>query len=178
MSPIIATILLVAITVVLAAVLYVLISGLTHGPGSTPLGTTYGFGSATQQTGTGTSWCAAGHQCWEVSISAASGPTVSEMSFVVKTASGSALPLAKISIVILNQTEWAIQVNGAATWTPGAGVAALSTSTTVSPTMEIWVDSGVTAATATAAIGFGTGDTITAYGSGSYTGSVGPTALP
>ena len=34
-SPIIATILLVAITVVLAAVLYVLISGLTHGPGST-----------------------------------------------------------------------------------------------------------------------------------------------
>ena len=36
-SPIIATILLVAITVVLAAVLYVLISGLTKGPGSAPL---------------------------------------------------------------------------------------------------------------------------------------------
>ena len=36
-SPIIATILLVAITVVLAAVLYVLISGLTKGPGSAPI---------------------------------------------------------------------------------------------------------------------------------------------
>ena len=38
-SPIIATILLVAITVVLAAVLYILDSGLTKGPGNTPLGT-------------------------------------------------------------------------------------------------------------------------------------------
>ena len=39
-SPIIATILLVAITVVLAAVLYVLISGLTGGGvGSKPIGT-------------------------------------------------------------------------------------------------------------------------------------------
>ncbi|HEV2429328.1 MAG TPA: archaellin/type IV pilin N-terminal domain-containing protein [Thermoplasmata archaeon] len=47
MSPIIATILLVAITVVLAAVLYVLISGLTKGPGSTPLGSALGVGSAT-----------------------------------------------------------------------------------------------------------------------------------
>ena len=40
-SPIIATILLVAITVVLAAVLYVLISGLTKGPGSSPITGSY-----------------------------------------------------------------------------------------------------------------------------------------
>ena len=40
-SPIIATILLVAITVVLAAVLYVLISGLTKGPGASPITGTY-----------------------------------------------------------------------------------------------------------------------------------------
>jgi archaeal type IV pilus assembly protein PilA len=44
-SPIIATILLVAITVVLAAVLYVLISGLTHGPGSTPIGSAFAAGN-------------------------------------------------------------------------------------------------------------------------------------
>ncbi len=44
-SPIIATILLVAITVVLAAVLYILISGLTKGPGTTPLGAEFGFGT-------------------------------------------------------------------------------------------------------------------------------------
>ncbi len=44
-SPIIATILLVAITVVLAAVLYVLISGLTHGPGNTPIGSAFAIGN-------------------------------------------------------------------------------------------------------------------------------------
>ena len=44
-SPIIATILLVAITVVLAAVLYVLITGLTHGPGSTPIGSAFAAGN-------------------------------------------------------------------------------------------------------------------------------------
>ncbi len=48
-SPIIATILLVAITVVLAAVLYVLISGLTHGTGSAPLGTNFAWGAGTAQ---------------------------------------------------------------------------------------------------------------------------------
>jgi archaeal type IV pilus assembly protein PilA len=53
-SPIIATILLVAITVVLAAVLYVLISGLTHGPGSTPIGSAFAAGNARSGT------CAAG----------------------------------------------------------------------------------------------------------------------
>jgi flagellin-like protein len=48
-SPIIATILLVAITVVLAAVLYVLISGLTSGGANTvPIGTTFAFGTAQQ----------------------------------------------------------------------------------------------------------------------------------
>ena len=46
-SPIIATILLVAITVVLAAVLYVLISGLTGGGvGSKPIGTAFNAGNA------------------------------------------------------------------------------------------------------------------------------------
>ena len=48
-SPIFATILLVAITVVLAAVLYVLISGLTTGGANTvPIGTAFSFGQPTQ----------------------------------------------------------------------------------------------------------------------------------
>ena len=53
-SPIIATILLVAITVVLAAVLYVLVSGLTGGPTSTPIG---GAFTASRP---GSGFCAAG----------------------------------------------------------------------------------------------------------------------
>ena len=52
-SPIIATILLVAITVVLAAVLYVLVSGLTKSGASVP----YQLGmQPTSNTGSGTSW--------------------------------------------------------------------------------------------------------------------------
>src|SRR6266571_8272673 len=51
-SPVIATILMVAITVVLAAVLYVMVSGLISGPGSTP--TAWGVNIA--RPGTQTNW--------------------------------------------------------------------------------------------------------------------------
>jgi flagellin-like protein len=85
-SPIIATILLVAITVVLAAVLYVLISGLVHGPGNTPIGSALGFGTvqlqavgATAQTG-----CLANHYCYEVAVSSASsGVTIGSINVKV-----------------------------------------------------------------------------------------------
>jgi flagellin-like protein len=51
-SPVIATILMVAITVVLAAVLYVMVSGLITGPGTTP----QVMGVQVQQSGDGTNW--------------------------------------------------------------------------------------------------------------------------
>ena len=46
-SPVIATILMVAITVVLAAVLYVMVSGLVSGPGATPQAIGISIGSTT-----------------------------------------------------------------------------------------------------------------------------------
>src|SRR6266581_3010463 len=52
-SPVIATILMVAITVVLAAVLYVMVSGLITGPGSTPTA----MGVSTQPSSDGTNGC-------------------------------------------------------------------------------------------------------------------------
>jgi flagellin-like protein len=85
-SPIIATILLVAITVVLAAVLYILISGLTKGPGNTPLGTALAVGAvqeATSGTGAGQHWY------YNTSVQSASGGmTWSNMIFQVQTAAG------------------------------------------------------------------------------------------
>lgn len=51
-SPVIATILMVAITVVLAAVLYVMVSGLVSGPGSTPRA----MGVAVSKTSDGSNW--------------------------------------------------------------------------------------------------------------------------
>ncbi len=51
-SPVIATILMVAITVVLAAVLYVMVSGLVTGPGGTP----EAMGVSVSKTPDGTNW--------------------------------------------------------------------------------------------------------------------------
>jgi flagellin-like protein len=73
-SPIIATILLVAITVVLAAVLYVLISGLTHGTGSAPLGTNFSWGTPYNISGSTTTGCtSATAACYSIEIAGAGG---------------------------------------------------------------------------------------------------------
>jgi len=74
-SPIIATILLVAITVVLAAVLYVLISGLTHGTGSAPLGTNFSWGTPYNTTGVASTGCggATTYYCYSIEIAGAGG---------------------------------------------------------------------------------------------------------
>src|SRR2546428_13606928 len=51
-SPVIATILMVAITVVLAAVLYVMVSGLISGPGGSPVS----MGISVSRSGDGANW--------------------------------------------------------------------------------------------------------------------------
>jgi flagellin-like protein len=86
-SPIIATILLVAITVVLAAVLYVLVSGLTRTGANTPysLGMTVLSGSAT---GAGNSWYD------PVTISPTSGLTTSMFGLSVAAAGGATYSVA------------------------------------------------------------------------------------
>ncbi len=172
-SPIIATILLVAITVVLAAVLYVLISGLTKGPGSTPLGSAFGFGTISQHTGstTGSAWCksVANVACYEITGSSfTSGLTVSGINFAVKDNTGAIK--GTIFLVSLDQTSYISETSGG-TWGTPTG-SEITTSTTLSSTVSIWVDSG--AATGV----FGSGWTITAYGSGSFSSSVGPQSLP
>ncbi len=84
-SPIIATILLVAITVVLAAVLYVLISGLTHGGGAVPYSVSMGTPS----------WSGTSPSYGTISITGAtSGLTTSLFGFAVATISGSPVPVA------------------------------------------------------------------------------------
>ncbi|MGA7476502.1 MAG: archaellin/type IV pilin N-terminal domain-containing protein [Thermoplasmata archaeon] len=97
-SPIIATILLVAITVVLAAVLYVLISGLTGGGvGSKPIGSAFSAGSAImwkQTVGAGNTYAATGcngvttaDYCYTLTVET-TGATFSNVLFEVKTSTG------------------------------------------------------------------------------------------
>jgi flagellin-like protein len=193
-SPIIATILLVAITVVLAAVLYVLISGLTHGPGSTPIGSAFttghvlsgtcGAGSA-QTLGAAaiTGGCKAGDFIYTLTVET-STVTFGSVLFEVKSASGGVDTNggASSSFAVLDVTSHvaAISVTGAtiamtAKW-PGYGL------TTTTPTYKdstpltnlfvIVIDGG--SATPTT----GQGLTFVVQGTGSFSGATAPVSLP
>ncbi len=197
-SPIIATILLVAITVVLAAVLYVLISGLTHGPGSTPIGTAFSPGTATPSTCAGTATavsvattatlgasCLTSHAIYTIGI-ASSTVTFGSVLFEVLSSSGSvvgATAAAGFSIVNTAGAVVATYVVAAggplamsATFTFSAAQAsnsvAYTTSTPLTGLFTIVVDMGQTTATT------GLGYTLVALGTGSFSGSTNPISLP
>jgi archaeal type IV pilus assembly protein PilA len=95
-SPIIATILLVAITVVLAAVLYILISGLTKGPGNTPIGSAFTLGTIYEAT--------AGTNYYYNSTvqSASSSMTWSDMIFQIQNAGGGVVTTGPTTITVTN----------------------------------------------------------------------------
>ncbi len=178
-SPIIATILLVAITVVLAAVLYVLISGLTKGPGGTTLGSAFAMGvpstnplvvGATGATYAG-SGCAATHYCYILTIEEANpGLTPSSMDMVMKTSTGATYAVTAAGGVTIYNTVTATIVTQCTVIAAG-GALSVSTwgtgsTTQLSSTMEIIIDTGSTTSPA------GTGLVFTALGIGSYSGTV------
>jgi flagellin-like protein len=187
-SPIIATILLVAITVVLAAVLYVLISGLTHGTGGTTLGSAFAAGTATPpliQGAAGNTFaangCLAGHYCYVLTIeSAGAGLSASSMNLVIKTATGATFAVGNGEalagpggVTIYNSvtaTVVAQSANVAAAAPLSVSTWPTGTSTTqLASTMIIIVDTGIPVADATPG---GTGLVFSALGVGSYSGTV------
>jgi len=160
-SPIIATILLVAITVVLAAVLYILISGLTKGPGNTPLGSAFGWGtprnvSAASSPPTG---CTANHNCYSVAVASAGGGIQdTALNFQVKTSTGGFIAVTSVTILGVSGSSVAVYTGGSTnSWS--ATVALSSTQTMV-------VDLGAYTATPTS------GSSLIALGVGSYSGQV------
>ena len=149
-SPIIATILLVAITVVLAAVLYILISGLTKGPGSTPLGSALAVGQASEGANTYTF----------AVVSASGGLALNHLQFQVQDHSGGGVALGAGSL--LNVTGLAGSNVGkynlaTGTWSTGGTL-------TVSNAMHIVVFSP----TALSSQGY----SLVILGTGSFSGSV------
>jgi flagellin-like protein len=181
-SPIIATILLVAITVVLAAVLYVLISSLTHGSSQSTLGSAFGAGMARPplvESTAGSPGCAPTHFCYVLSVaSAGTGVSASSMNLIVKTGTGTTYVTgAAGGFTVYNIVTAAIvctAVVGAGTpmsettWAAGPGGTAM---TQLSSQMTIVVDLGATTAPT------GTGLELSAIGIGSYSGTV-TIALP
>jgi flagellin-like protein len=187
-SPIIATILLVAITVVLAAVLYVLITGLTHGPGSVGIGTAFNAGnpiaSKCAAGGTvATTGCLAGDFIYTLTVESSS-VTFTSAEWQVKTSSGSiaaATGVGAFSIVNVGGVAVAWESTGTAMAMTtvfanfGAGAicngAACTSSSPLTSIYSIVLDMGTTSPS-------GLGYTFVAVGVGSYSGTSSPLALP
>ncbi|MCI4337367.1 MAG: type IV pilin [Thermoplasmata archaeon] len=153
-SPIIATILLVAITVVLAAVLYILISGLTKGPGNTPLGTALAMSPANEQQAGANFW-------YNFSIASASGGlTLSNLAFQVQTSTGGIVTLAggpTVTVIGLTGSTVGTYTIATATWASGG-------STAVSNQMQISIKTSSNLESQ--------GDTLVVLGGGSFSGSI------
>jgi flagellin-like protein len=193
-SPIIATILLVAITVVLAAVLYVLISGLTHGPGSTPIGSAFAAGHPTAATCAAgssqtlgaaaiTGGCKPGDFVYTLTVES-STVSLGSVLFEVKTASGLVFTAggASSSFAVIDPTNHvaAITVTGAtmamtSTWAGyglTTGAPTYKASSSITSLHTIVVDMGSVTATT------GQGLKLVVLGTGSYSGATAPLGLP
>ncbi len=156
---------------VLAAVLYILISGLTKGPGTTPLGTAFAWGPANNITGTAATGCAATtHDCYSLEVgSASSGLQTGGMSFTLRGTSGATLPF-KVGATV---TLVSAQGNSLAIWTVGATSSSWSTTNVaLSGGQTLVIDNGLISA------GGGlNGATVVAVGQGGFQGEVTSQAL-
>ncbi len=166
-SPIIATILLVAITVVLAAVLYVLISGLTRGPGNTPIGSAMAVSGATD--GACKTYCN-----YTFSIqSASSGVTANGLKFQAQGSGGVILTYTNVRLI--DVSNCVVGYYTSAGWTAGApatptGAGPASCAATIGLTTQI--SSGDQLIVATTSTLAGSGDSLIVIGTGAYSGTI------
>jgi archaeal type IV pilus assembly protein PilA len=174
-SPIIATILLVAITVVLAAVLYVLISGLTRGPGNTPIGSAMAVGSGTGSQGTKpVAWY---NETFSVQ-SASSGLAANDLKFqLVNSAGGIAAVTGAVSLIDVSGctvNSYALGGTWAATAAVPASPAGLAYLTLCSNglTVASQISSGDQLVLSTTSAISGQGYSLNIIGTGSYSGSI------
>jgi len=162
-SPIIATILLVAITVVLAAVLYILISGLTKAPGNTPLGSALAVGTPTSANGL----------TYTMTITPSSGLTPAGMTFEVTSSTGTILGVGTtLTVVGVTGCLMAIYTFSSNSWAAATGGTACATAST-----SVVLTSGMQFSLVVTPTQTGLSDKLVAVGTGSFGGQV-STALP
>jgi hypothetical protein len=167
--------------------LYVLISGLTHGPGNTPIGSAFAIGAPTSGTclaaGVTAKTCeTAGDQIFVFTIEQ-STITLGSVEFEVKAPSGSALLAGGFAggFAIMTITGTEVAQYTVATATPlamtGTWTVILAGDTTATPiatTMSFVVDTGTTPALWTP----GQGNSVIGLGIGSYSGTTSGQTLP
>jgi flagellin-like protein len=156
-SPIVATILLVAMTIVLAAVLYVLVSGLSKSTSSkTPLSTAFALGTPVAANHSGGNW-------YNFSVQAAGhGLRWGDLQFQLLASNGASVVLpGAATITVLNLTGGLVgaYAYGTASWVVGATLTITS-----QQTLSIY-SAGVALH----------GDRLTIFGAGTFQGSVGLT---
>ena len=167
-SPIIATILLVAITVVLAAVLYVLVSGLTSHGASVPYSISYTSQSAS---GSGTTY-------WDtMAITPTNGLTTSAFGMKINLIGGGTLPLGGVPAGCVFTTaptqsictgvtgDWYGVLMSATSSTPAAMYSSVGW-TYPSGVTTVALNNGYTLIVVTASSVSGSGDTINAFSTG------------
>jgi len=160
-SPIIATILLVAITVVLAAVLYILISGLTKGPGNTPLGTSLALQSPTEAQPS-----AASMHYYNFSVQSAGGGLIlNDLNFQITTGGG--------AIVATTAAGWSLNVLGITGAVVGTyAITAATPSWTLGGTVAATSQQTICLTSPTGAANNLSGDTLSVIGVGTFSGTV------
>jgi flagellin-like protein len=185
-SPIIAMILLVAIVVVLAAVFYALVTGLTHGPNQPSIGTALSLGTPTS----GTCWAAgvtahicgtAGDRLWNLTVQVSS-VELGDILIEVHTSHGATYvnPLAGGFCVVRAGSStpiayYSIPAGKGLAMTSGFTYSAGYSSTTkVDSTMFLVIGTGTSAANWTP----NQGNSVTVLGTNHYSGQTMPTALP
>jgi flagellin-like protein len=157
-SPIIATILLVAITVVLAAVLYILISGLTKGPGNTPLGSALAIGTPSSAGGT----------TYTMGITPSSGLTPAGMTFEVTSSTGTILGVGTtVTVVGVTGCFDAVYTFATNSWAAASGGTACAGASTT-----IVLTSGMQLSLVVSPTQTGLSDKFVAVGAGSFSGQV------
>lgn len=193
-SEIIATILLVAIVVVLAAILYILVAGLSHGPGSTPIGFAFAAShpvsgmcapGSRQTIGAAaiTGGCKSGDFVYRLNVEE-STVDFGNVIFEVKTASGSVYGAgsATASFAVLDSGSHvaAISLTGVTiamttTWNSYGLTSTAPTYKSTTPLTDLFtivIDSGSAKSTS------GQGLTFVVIGTGSYSGATAPVSLP
>ncbi len=187
-SPIIATILLVAITVVLAAVLYVLVAGLEHGPTSKPsIESAFEVGSPAA----GTCWSAgvtnhicgkAGDRLFNFSVEVSTSVVLGDVLFTVKTPAGAIYKnpdAAEFAVMKASSTTpiayYAIAASAGLAMTKAFTYASgYSAATPITSTMYVVIGTGTTASSWVS----GQQNVVVVYGMDHYTGQTIGETLP
>jgi flagellin-like protein len=167
-TPIIATILLVAITVVLSAVLYLLVDGVARGPSQTPLGSTFGFGPPANVTSSSSSpGCPASTECYGLGVATAGDGLVGrDLLFAARTPSGTTLPTSGWTVSLIGTSGQLLN----ATWVGGATCAGSSCASVIQGGDMFVIDTGGSSSLQS--------DVVLGVGVGSFGGEVSSLALP